>query len=506
MSPGAEVRHSALGDVSAARFWSDAAARYRDRVFLRTAATEYTYARFDDWARVVAARLAATGVRSGDHVALVLGSTPAHLVILTGVMLLGAVAVPLDPSHPPPELRELIERGGATSVIAERDGRLDGALDVTALAAEPAAGEPRAEPITDRAPTDPWAILFTSGSTSKPRGVIIPQRAFAVTGRALARAHDYIGADTILSVQPLHHASSTLMSWAPSVAVGAALALVDRFSVSGFWELVRARRASAAIVVPTIAELLLAGPGTDRDRDHPLRLLVTHYDLPAFTDRFGVELRTLWGMTETSGLGLTRHAGDAVSLSGVGRPYPPDARIRLVDESDREVAPGEPGELLFAHPAAMTGYYGEETRGDGWVRSGDLMRQLPDGGFAYLGRVKAVIKRGGENISAHELERVIAEVPSVGEVTVVSVPDPVFVEEACAVVVWAGEPDTAAVRRYCRDRLAEWKVPRYIAGWQGELPKLSNHKIDRRRVAAGLDLDSADDRGARARPGRRTDV
>jgi crotonobetaine/carnitine-CoA ligase len=500
------ITAAATSDVSAAEYWCGAVARHPERSFLRTGARDYTYAQFDDWVRVVAARLAERGVSPGDHVAIVLGSTPIHLAILAGLTLRGAVAVPLDPTHPVAELRELIERGGAGSVIADGVSRLPEALDVAALAAQPNEDDARATPEPDVAPTDPWAILFTSGSTSKPRGVIVPQRAFGVTGHALAQAHAYTGTDTILSVQPLHHASATLMSWAPCVAAGAALALVERFSVSGFWELVRTAGATAAIVVPTIAELLLAGPRSDRDRDHPLRLLVTHYDVPEFADRFGVEVRTLWGMTETSGLGLTRYAGDPVTRGGVGRPYPSDARLRLVDEAGLEVAPGEMGELLFTHPAVMIGYHGEPAPPDGWIRSGDLMRRLPDGGFAYLGRAKAVIKRGGENISAHELERVIADHPSVREVTVVSVPDPVFVEEACAIVVWASEPDAAGVRGYCRDRLADWKVPRYIAGWPDELPKLSNHKIDRGRVSAGLDLSSADDRGARTRPGRSSDV
>jgi crotonobetaine/carnitine-CoA ligase len=327
--------------------------------------------------------------------------------------------------------------------------------------------------------------------------VVIPQRAFGVTGQALADAHGYGPDDTVLSVQPLHHASATLMSWAPAVAAGASLALVERFSVSGFWALVRQAGATAAIVVPTVAELLLTAPPAPGDRDHPLRLLVTHYDVPAFAARFGTEVRTLWGMTETSGLGLTTRAGEPTAGGVVGRPYPPTARVRLVDPGGRDVAPGETGEVLFAHPAVMTGYQGEPPPPFGWIASGDLMRQRPDGSFAYVGRAKAVIKRGGENISAHEVERVIAGHAGVREVVVVAVPDPVFVEEACAVVAWAGPPDPAGLRAFCAGRLASFQVPRYVAAWPGALPKLSNHKIDRQAVRAGLDLPAADDRGPR---------
>jgi acyl-CoA synthetase (AMP-forming)/AMP-acid ligase II len=205
-------------------------------------------------------------------------------------------------------------------------------------------------------------------------------------------------------------------------------------------------------------------------------------------------------MTETSGLGLTTRAGEPTAGGSVGRPYPPSARVRLVDDDGQEVPPGQTGEIWFAHPAVMTGYQDEPPPAGGWITSGDLMRQLPDGSFAYVGRAKAVIKRGGENISAHEVERVLAGHPGVAEAVVVAVPDPVFIEEACAVVTWAdpGDPDPAGLRAFCAGRLAGYQVPRYVATWPGALPKLSNHKIDRRSVRAGLDLAAADDRGPRA--------
>jgi crotonobetaine/carnitine-CoA ligase len=489
----------AAADLTAAASWAGAVATHGPRTFLRAGGRDYSYAGFDEWARLIAARLAARGVRPQQPVALVLGSTPRHLAILGALSWLGAVAVPLDPAHPEAERRDLIRRSGATVVVTGSPVSVPGALDAAALAAPPAAGEQAAAPeLPPVGPADPWAILYTSGSTSRPRGVVIPQRAFGVTGAALAEAHGYASADTVLCVQPLHHASATLMSWAPAAAGGAALALVERFSVSGFWDLVRRSGATVAIVVPTVAELLLTAPPAAADRDHPLRLLVTHYDVPAFSRRFGTEVRTLWGMTETSGLGLTTRAGEPTAGGAVGRPYPPSAQVRLVDAGGRDVPPGQTGEIWFAHPAVMTGYQGEPPPAGGWITSGDLMRQLPHGGFAYVGRAKAVIKRGGENISAHEVERVIAGYPGVTEAVVVAVPDPVFVEEACAVVAWAGPADPAGLRAFCAARLAAFQVPRYVAAWPGALPKLSNHKLDRRRVRAGLDLAAADDRGPRA--------
>lgn len=473
--------------------WADAVARHRAGVFLRAADRDWTYAEFDDWARVVAARARADGVRAGDRVALVLGATPGHLATLAALSRLGAVAVPLDPGRPDAERAELLRRSGARIVLTG--------------CAPPRPGDERAPAAPARAgPGDPWAVLYTSGSTSRPRGVVVPQRAFAVTGAALADAHGYTADDTVLCALPLHHASATLMGWAPATAVGAAFALTGPFSVSRFWDVVRARHATVTIVVPTVAELLLAAPPGQRDRDHPLRLLVTHYAMPAFRERFGTEVRTLWGMTETSGLGLTTRPGESTEDGAVGGPYPPDARVRVVAPDGTDVVPGAVGELWFAHPAVMTGYDGEPAPPGGWIASGDLVRELPGGRYAYVGRAKAVIKRGGENISAHEVERVASGYPAVREVVVVAVPDPVFVEEACAVVVWTGAPDPAGLRAHCAGRLAAWQVPRYVATRGTALPKLASLKVDRRAVRAGLDLAAADDRGPRTRHEEDTDV
>lgn len=471
--------------TGAGRAWADAVARHGRRVFLRDGERDWTYAEFDDWARVFAARLAASGVLAGTRVALVMGATAGHLATLAALSRLGAVAVPLDPGIPDAERTDLLTRSGVDLVLTD--------------ASPPAPGEERApaEPARVGA-DDPWAVLYTSGSTSRPRGVVVPQRAFAVTGAALADAHGYTAEDTVLCALPLHHASATLMGWAPAAAVGAAFTLTGRFSVSRFWGLVRARHATVTIVVPTIAELLLTAPPAPDDRDHPLRLLVTHYAVPAFRERFGTEVRTLWGMTETSGLGLTTRPGEPTTDGRIGTPYPPDARVRVVGQDGGDVAPGAVGELWFGHPAVMTGYDGEPPA-YGWIASGDQVRELPGGGHAYVGRAKAVIKRGGENISAHEVERVAAGHPGVREVVVVPVPDPVFVEEACAVVVWADAPDPAGLRRHCVARLAAWQVPRYVATWDTALPKLASFKVDRRAVRAGLDVTAADDRGPRTR-------
>jgi acyl-CoA synthetase (AMP-forming)/AMP-acid ligase II len=499
------------GAVDVATAWARAAARHGERPALVTQELTVSYRELDAWSVHVARAMREHGVGTGSRVALVVANSAHAVAVVVALSRLGAVLVPLDPTLTATELDDLVDRSGAGWVVSDGtagaalpagSGRWKG-LALDDLVPTPPADVPLPvlEP-TSLGPDDLWAIMFTSGSTSRPRGVMIPQRSFDETGRAMADALGYRGDDTVGSVLPFHHASVTLMSWAPAVAVGAAFALSGKFSRSGFWDFVRTSGTTVMTTVPTIAEILLTADPGPSDRDHPLRCVVTHRGVPAFSARFGVEVRALWAMTETGGLGCVQRPGDPAG--SVGPPYPPDAEVRLVRADGTDAQGDEVGELWFRHPATMSGYLGEAPPPDGWIASGDLATRDAGGVVSYVGRQKNMIKRGGENVSLEELERTIFEHPDVAEVAVVAVPDPIFVEEACAVVVWRdGLPHVEALRRYCDERLASWKSPRYIVSRTRPLPKLTNLKLDRRALVAETDLDEADDRQpGRARRGR----
>jgi crotonobetaine/carnitine-CoA ligase len=296
-------------------------------------------------------------------------------------------------------------------------------------------------------------------------------------------------------VLPLYHLSATVMGWACVVAAEAAFALAPRFSRSGFWPLADASGATVTLTVPTVVEMLLTEPPSPADRSHPLRLLITHRPYPAFTERFGVEVACLWGMTETSGMGLGTRPGATSAAPGlIGTPYPPDAEVRLLDPTGKPVPRGTPGELFFRHPAVMLGYFREGTSSYGSpgqpVRSGDLALQDDEGNYHYVGRLKNMIKRGGENVSGEEVERHIAGHPQVAEVVVVPVPDPVYVEEVCAVVYPLGTPAPGELAdslvAWCATRLPDWKTPRYFVVRDEPIPKLGNQKFDRKTLMAQM--------------------
>lgn len=489
--------------LTVAQAWQGAVARCPERRSLWTEDLVLTYGELDRWSRHIAARLSDAGVGPGRPVVTALENSARHVALMLAVSRLGAVWVPLDPEQTDSELHGLVARSGAAHALVPpaRGAALAAAvpgvrcLSLDDVTAPPVDGEPDPGlPTVEIDPGDPWAIVYTSGSTAQPRGVVIPQRTFAITGRALADAAGFTEDDVVLSVLPMHHLSVSVMSFGPAVTNGCPMALGGKFSRSGFFDLVRASGSTVTTTVPTVVEMLLTREPEPTDRDHPLRLVATHRRIDAFTERFGTRVTALWGMSETGGLGCVQRPGDD-RPDTVGTPYPPDAEVRLVDPLGEPVERGQVGELWFRHPGAMLGNQGEEASFDGWVRSGDLFSQLEDGSYRYCGRSKNMIKRGGENIALEEIERVLFEHPAVEEIVVVPVPDPVYVEEACAVVVWrGGEPRVEELRAFCRERLVSWKEPRYILGWSDYLPELANHKIDRRAVRRGVRLDEADDK------------
>lgn len=497
------VESALMDDMSVYAAWTQAVSRHGQYPAIITPAGEWTYAEIDVWAAGVASRINDLQLASGDRVAIAGANSADYLVLILALTRLGIVIVPLDPTLTPSEFEALVEHSGSAwtfiddesskKIMPESIGiRYKRLEDFVAISDSDRQLGFQAEPVK-RGPDDLWAIMYTSGSTSKPRGVLIPQKAFAVTGLAMSEALEYTSEDVVGSVLPAHHASVTLMSWAPAVMTGSAFALSGRFSRSGFWDFIADSGVTVMTTVPTIAEILLTAEPSEGDSRNSLRMLITHREMPEFASRFDVDVRALWGMTETSGLGCVQRSDDPPGT--VGRPYPDEADVAIVDQDGNEVPDGSPGELMFRHPATMVGYLDEPPLQHGWIASGDLAVRNPDGSIAYVGRSKNMIKRGGENVSLEEIERIIIEHPSVAEVVTVAVPDPIFIEEACAVVVWKDEqPELSSLRRYCESKLATWKNPRYILTWESSLPKLANLKIDRAAIKAAIELQHADDR------------
>lgn len=501
-----------------------------DDPFLIDGSRTWTFGEADVQARRLARGLAELGVGTGHRVLVGMENRAEAVLVHQAVRELGAVLVPLLEGLTFAEAQYQINHSEATILVV--DAQLAATI-LPQLAACPAitrvvrgtvaeddvapadAHEAvRLDDLLTREPLEivaledygefsPWAILYTSGSTGKPKGVVIPAGAFASAGDGYARRYGIRAADNYVLPLTLAHAVGALTAQAVVLQTGCRLTVLDRFSPSRWWQQVRDAGGTFSIMFPAQLNLLLqlddpsATPGS-----HPFRLAITHVYDERFRQRFGVELAISWGLTETGATSLGTQAGYR-GQGGDGYVGTPMAgvEVAVMDPEMRPLGPDRPGEICLRHRHVMLEYLKEPELtaatldAAGWVRSGDLGQSDSEGGVHFHGRMKNVIKRAGENISAEEVEAALSEHPDVVECLVTGVPDRVRTEEVAAVVVRRpGTTDADALARFAAERIARWKVPRYIAMREVPLPRLGNGKVDRLGVTEALDLQQFWDR------------
>lgn len=487
-----------------------------ERPFLLGPGGSYTFGEFEQAKRRLAGALAELGVGRGDRVLIGMSNRPEMIVVQHAVAQLGAVQVPLVPGLTAEELLWQCNHSAAGTLVADepiasllRD-RLDecARVLVTLLAGElddalaHAPLEPA--PLPDD-PLAPWAILYTSGSTGRPKGVVLPAAAFGSGGTGYAERFEVRAEDNCMIPTPIGHAVGSLNAQATALHKGCSLSIVDRFSPRSFWGQVREYGVTFLVLFPAQLNLLMeVEEGAPPPGKHPLRMVWTHAWHARFGARFGVELKLCWGMTETGAVSAGSEPGyDGDRQEGYVGPVWPLAEVAAFDDEGARLPSGIVGEIRLRHPHVMLGYLDDPeataaTLADGWVRSGD--RGLIDerGHLVYLGRFKHMIKRSGENIGAEEVEAVIDPLPGVAESIVFGVPDRLRTEEVMAVVVAAPGAilDPAALTGAVAQRLARWKVPRYVLVTRGPLPRLPNGKLDRVGARERYDPAAAWDRSA----------
>jgi acyl-coenzyme A synthetase/AMP-(fatty) acid ligase len=519
--------------MSNRELWRWRVAATPDRRYLWFDGRSWSYAELDVEVRQLAAGLRAVGVGSGTRVLVGISNRAEAVQTHLALMELGAVCVPLIAGMPFDELAYRVVHCRATVLVAddpiasqvlagraacpdlahvvvvgEAGDEVDGAVAFAELAAS-APLEPE-----EHGGDDLQAlahVIYTSGSTGRPKGVMLKAGAMHACGLGYADCYGLTAQDTYFLPVTLGHSLGAIAGLGIPMVTGGAVALVERFRPSHMWGEVRESGATISVLFPAHLNLLLeADDGTPPRGGSSLRLVVTHADNPPFRDRFGVELATIWGMTETLAcVGSEPGYAGGLGPGYVGRPFV-GGEVGVFDERFRRLGPGEYGEICMRHPQAMIGYLDDPeatsaTLVDGWVRSGD--RGMVDhGGRAYFaGRYKAMIKRSGENVSAEEVEEALCAHPDVAECVVVGVPDRLRTEEVGAVVARSAGAgaDPAQLRRHCTERLAAWKAPRYVVVRDEPLPRLGNGKIDRMAAAALLDPERAWD-ATRASAGGRS--
>lgn len=497
--------------------FEQAAAQHRSRPFLRAPAgstgttgeaVEYSYGGARDRVdELIASYAAQANLVAGDRVALAFDSQLEVYLHLLALNALGISVVPLNTASSDDELLHIIGHSDSSLITAlpqhcERFARF-GICDVLSESQLDEHSSSVAATVFDV--TAEAALLYTSGTTGKPKACMLSNEYFlalgawynGLGGRCALREND-----RLLTPLPPNHMNALCTSFTAMLMCGGCVIQLDRFHPRSWWRTVRDEKATVIHCLGVMTALLLTlPPEEDEDFASQVRFAFgpgsdpRHQSL--FEARFGVPLIEAWAMTETGAGAITiacaepRHVGQRC----IGKPSA-ETELRIVDEANRDVAPGEAGELLVRARGSdprkrfFSGYYkdpdatGEGWKG-GWWHTGDVVRQGEDGSLFFVDRRKNVIRRSGENIAAVEVEAVLAGHAAVTACAVCPVPDEIRGDEVFAVVVSSGSGSTAEAREifdHCMKHLTYFKAPGYLA-FAAELPLTASQKISRGEVA-----------------------
>ena len=452
------------------------AAHFPSKVALHFQGVDITYAEL--WKRVLSLRIEA---RKGERVAWLGYNSPDMLVLLFALARRGAILVPLNWRLTAAEHRQLLADCTPRLLFCDADfrshaeqlgvrlGSFDG-NDASQSAGEDA---------------DDVLLVYTSGTTGKPKGAVLTQSALLWNGFNSIHAHDLSQADHVLSALPMFHVGGLNNQTLPALLAGATVTLHKRFEPGAWLADAAARRPTLSLLVPATMAALIGHPAWAQTDLSSLKLLntgsmvVPDSLIRAFHER-GVPVGQIYGATETAPIATVLLREDAMRKPGSAGKPAPHCEVKLVE-----------GEIWVRGPALMRGYWPDFSglTADGWFRTGDLARVDEDGFYWIVGRSKDVIISGGENIHPAELENVLADCPAIAEAAVVGIADPRWGEAACACVVLRqkhslGEEEILAL---FRDRLARYKHPRRIV-FLDRLPRNAMGKVLKGELLHQLEL------------------
>jgi long-chain acyl-CoA synthetase len=502
--------------------YADARDAFGERDFYVFQGERYSYAEAWLQAARVANRLQEAGVRPGDRVGIAMRNYPEWAIAFMGITSIGAVAVAMNAWWTAAELRYGIEHSGLRWLFVDRE-RLDRVapfaadLEIEVVAVRCDAGSHRswpafiagasdAMPDTDVTPDDNALIMYTSGSTSHPKGVLSTHRAVlhALLGWECAGAMaaelfpglvDDDGVSSILLSVPLFHVSGLNVQLLSSFRQGRKVVAMYKWDPEEALRLIEAERISQFNGVPTMSWELIQSPSFDKYDLSSLKAMGGGGAAMAPEHARQIDARmpngsagTGYGMTETNGLATTI-SGDALLQRprSCGRPTPPIVEIRIVDVEGRPLPAGETGEIWIRGPMNFRGYWNDPdataaTLSDGWVHTGDVGHMDEEDYLFITDRAKDMVIRGGENIGCQEVEAVIYDHPAVSECAVFGVPDERLGEALVAVVM--PKPGTelseAAVQDHVGNHLARFKVPEHVWIRGEQLPRIASGKIFKR--------------------------
>ena len=490
-----------IPDISAKR-----ASLAPGRVALEEVATgrTLTYAALDERAARAAALMRAQGLGEGDRAAILCRNRIEYFELLFACAKLGAVMVPLNWRMPPAEIDALIADAEPSLLFygaedAAAAARLSGGAPAIGLDEdyESLLARTAQETFRGRWPAaSTWYLLYTSGTTGRPKGVVYTYRMALANYVNLRSAIDLRSTDSTPSFLPLFHTAGINLHALPTLIAGGRVLVLPGFDADAVLGLIEQRRLDTFFAVPTVYQTLLDHPRfSAAPLDHVRHWGCGGAPLPdSLVERCreaGIRVCNGMGMTETGPTAFLLDAADAWERVGsVGKPQLL-CTVRIVDASCRDVADGDVGDLLFGGPGVTPGYWRNEeaTRAaftaDGWLRSGDLARRDADGFYYIAGRRKEMFISGGENVYPAEVENVLCAHPAVADVAVLGRPHPRWGEVGQAFVQLTPEarrPCEDELQAFCRARLASYKVPvsfEFVA----DFPRTSAGKIQKHLLA-----------------------
>ena len=494
---------ASLGDFNLAEYGEYEATIYDGRVL--------TNREQFDASKRLASSLAGLGIGAGERVVVMLPNCPEVGQSYGGILRLGGVVVPVLFLLTTSELVHILADSEARAIVTSPEFAAK-ALDAAAGVEHPprviVAGGPSPDgalsfeelvgagspdfAVVEREPADPALFMYTSGTTGRPKGVVLTHGNMLHQADALHEISEMEREALGLAVMPLAHAGG-LVGWVAGMKHGSRAVLMRWFDPEGFCRNVQEYGVAACALVPTMAAFLLQHPAMDSYDLSSLRQVAFGAApapvelVRAFEAKAGAIVRVVYGLTEAAPV-VTADRASAPKKPGSSGYAIPGVEVAVLDPEDRVLGPDELGEICVRGPNVMAGYHNlpEETaralRG-GWLHTGDIGTIDADGYLFVVDRVKDIIIRGGLNVYPHDVEEVLHEHPAVAEAAVLGVPDPIYGEEVEAFVVRAigSEVTEEELLMLCRERLAKYKCPKRVT-FEPDLPKSQVGKILKREL------------------------
>jgi crotonobetaine/carnitine-CoA ligase len=476
---------------------------YRDEAF--------TYRQMDENANRIAHFLAELGFGNGKGLGIYMRNSPRFLDIFFGAQRIGMYLVPINPELKGDGLAYLINHSDIRGLIIDAElqdsikaisGQLENIDHMIVNDIEPEAGnfsipdnmirlslaytKPKHNPGIGYNREDICLIMYTSGTTGRPKGVVYRYKKTNVRLLSLVANVLLKEDDIYYTYLALCHGNALFVTTTLALARKATMALSRKFSASGFWDRVNHYNATVFNTIGSIIPILMKQPENKTDRRNNIRFVISSAcpaDMwEAFEARFGVSLYEIYSAVDGGGNSIM-NLGTA-PVGSLGKPAN-SKDIKIVDENGQDVLPDVAGELLFRVKGSSGNveYYkndeaSQKKSGTGWLNTGDLVRQDEKGFIYFVGRNTESMRRGGENVSAYEVEHVIMDHPAVEDVAVYAVPSDLAEDEIMAAIKLVDQQVVSAdeLRLFLKDKLAKYAIPRYVR-FMEEFPKTNSHRI-----------------------------